>query len=451
MTRQMIVLGNGFDTCLGLKSSYPDFFRDRFLEIFGFPLEIEDPRVDIEDLGGNEAFDLFKKYGENNNKYKITIWDFIFLFEYAQAITRGSGLKDMYNWSDIESIIKKWVSNEDAGRDYLVKFRAPGIYIIDSSDSFLNTGLAANSISMDHVAEYLNQQYYSSDGTEYALDSGFDDVIPDKTFDDVLFDDLKVFEQVFADYLNRIQSEPLESGESYQIAAQKTYNEIVRYGLDDKQKTGTINTLLSFNYTTPIRVNYQNVINEDKSLTGKSLTDVTLRVLNVHGKIGRKDEPNSNIFGIDPIIRNKKKRHLLEDPQIFKFTKPARALTNLRINLDENIFDIDAVHSNHQDIYIKFFGHSLGDADYSYFQALFDHFDIYNRDEVKLCFLYRKHNDGKDRYGYPLKDYDPSGLIEKVEKLINAYGETLDNKDHGMNLFQKLVLERRICVQAIDE
>ena len=40
---------------------------------------------------------------------------------------------------------------------------------------------------------------------------------------------------------------------------------------------------------------------------------------------------------------------------------------------------------------IKFFGHSLSTADYSFFQAIFDHVDLY-QGEVRLVFYHRPYN-----------------------------------------------------------
>lgn len=45
--RQLIVLGNGFDIQCGLKSTYQDFFNNRFKEVFG---SINGDTVSYQDL-----------------------------------------------------------------------------------------------------------------------------------------------------------------------------------------------------------------------------------------------------------------------------------------------------------------------------------------------------------------------------------------------------------------
>lgn len=37
----------------------------------------------------------------------------------------------------------------------------------------------------------------------------------------------------------------------------------------------------------------------------------------------------------------------------------------------------------------------------------------------------------------------------RVTSLLSAYGETMENKDHGKNLVHKLILEGRLAVVSI--
>ena len=92
---------------------------------------------------------------------------------------------------------------------------------------------------------------------------------------------------------------------------------------------------------------------------------------------------------------------------------------------------------------IKFYGHSLGDADYSYFQALFDTVKLYES-SAKLIFFYRAHGDTDTNAAK--KD-----MMQKVVRLLNSYGATLDNKDHGKNLIHKLQLEGRLSVKELPD
>lgn len=67
---------------------------------------------------------------------------------------------------------------------------------------------------------------------------------------------------------------------------------------------------------------------------------------------------------------------------------------------------------------IKFYGHSLSKADYSYFQSIFDYYNLYGNSSVDLVFYYSK--------GYE--------QIDAIYKLINSYGQSPNNKEQGKNL-----------------
>ena len=60
-----------------------------------------------------------------------------------------------------------------------------------------------------------------------------------------------------------------------------------------------------------------------------------------------------------------------------------------------------------------------------------------------LEFCYSEYNDEEP-------DFEYKQLLARIARLINKYGETLDNKDHGKNLLNKLMLEGRIKVRKID-
>lgn len=88
---------------------------------------------------------------------------------------------------------------------------------------------------------------------------------------------------------------------------------------------------------------------------------------------------------------------------------------------------------DNQLIEIKFYGHSLNEADYSYFQSIFDYYNLYENNNISLIFYYSK--------GYEQTD--------KIYRLINTYGKTLSNKDQGKNLTHKLLLENRLKIVEI--
>lgn len=88
---------------------------------------------------------------------------------------------------------------------------------------------------------------------------------------------------------------------------------------------------------------------------------------------------------------------------------------------------------NISQIEIKFYGHSLSEADYSYFQSIFDYYDLYENTNVSLTFYYSE--------GYEQND--------AIYGLISEYGKTLTNKEQGKNLIHKLLLENRLKIEKI--
>lgn len=97
--------------------------------------------------------------------------------------------------------------------------------------------------------------------------------------------------------------------------------------------------------------------------------------------------------------------------------------------------------------FIKFFGHSLSEADYSYFQSIFDAVDLYGGD-TRLVFYYRPHGK-KGETEKVMVEKARREVHKNVTKLLAAYGESFDNKDHGKNLMHKLLLEGRLMVRRL--
>lgn len=146
------------------------------------------------------------------------------------------------------------------------------------------------------------------------------------------------------------------------------------------------------------------------------------QIQNIHGNI----EEKNTILGIDG--------HGGDD-DILEFTKTYRLLSHSQVK--------ERIDFSQKFDCIKFFGHSLGEADYSYFQSIFDGLDLYSA-KTKLFFYFQV--------------YDPHRRTEiisqnyhAVSKLLKRYGETFQsNPDHGKNLMHKLILEGRLTVKELD-
>lgn len=154
-------------------------------------------------------------------------------------------------------------------------------------------------------------------------------------------------------------------------------------------------------------------------------------VFRIHGSVG-----NGCLIGIDPYYKKPGTNDMYKTLGAkIRFTKVYK---RLKLSSREELQQFVLRKNINR---ITFFGHSLGEQDYSYFQSVFDYINLYES-EVILVFCYTEYNKEDS-----VKEVDR--LSERVFKLINRYGETLSNKDHGNNLLNKLLLEGRLVFREI--
>lgn len=185
--------------------------------------------------------------------------------------------------------------------------------------------------------------------------------------------------------------------------------------------------VLSFNYTLSNEDDYIDTLNIDTWI-------------NIHGYLGKLANGrqqyayNLPIIGIDSSG--------VKDISDFKypFTKIYRTLIQ-RTTFNQKLPSyVDR---------IVFYGHSLSFSDYSYFEALFDMYDLYNSN-ITLKFYYATYDvcglydDRSQVIKENLKIQQ--GVVENIMHLIIHYGSTLRD-NHGNNLYSKLVLEGRIIIE----
>ena len=400
--KQLLIIGNGFDLACGLKSSYKDFF-DNYL----------------------------KAISSTNSKM---YWE-----RYFQKTSYLNNNNDDYSWTDIETQIFIQLQNvEFLIENNLLKYKY-----------YLNEDELKEQINLILTESNKNTTLDSLMNTFYLLYSIFEYSIIDNPLklNNVLTkikNDLLKLEKQFTNYLsNEIQNanSKIETNNetattiftenSYFIKSRILFAtlllfhinvndtplsvpsiEILQKFVNSNLLTETLdvdslsnfgiveNYVLSFNYTKPFP--FPNI-------------------RNIHGNLN-----NWNIiFGIDY-----DKVNTFFSNQPTQFTKSYRILEN-KLNSDMTIpSDLNK---------ILFYGHGLGEADYSYFQTIFDTVDLYHGN-TKLIFFWNNFND-KDQYNIQ---------VGRVTNLIEKYGQTFTNKDHGRNLFTKLLLENRIIFEQID-
>lgn len=89
---------------------------------------------------------------------------------------------------------------------------------------------------------------------------------------------------------------------------------------------------------------------------------------------------------------------------------------------------------------ILFYGHSLSEADFSYFYSLFDMYNLYEGN-LKLFFKYSDYGLTNEQ-----NEINHSKYVERVYSLINKYSS---KSHHESNLLHRLLLEGRIIIEKI--
>lgn len=387
--QQLIILGNGFDLQCGLHSRFGDFFKPRF-----------------EVIGGIESYNraAWKRVLEDSD---LTLWDFIL----------EANIDD--TWCDVEGAIEKWIlSAADTDPDTSLfwgtldalertnLFTDGMPYIVWREDGKC---LASEKDNKDHlccnIARYILTINPELSGKECASER----------FIKLLKRDLGRLERAFGAYL----SKEIGGNNGYAEECKNLCRMIDEDGKQSDEDFYVSTSVLSFNYTS---------VAEDYFDKGDDGVFV-----NIHGKLGE-----DIIFGIDG-------KDCMDNPVAVPFTKTYRLM--LRGGSRTGGLISTANSSNLQDAtdVIKFYGHSLGRADYSYFQSIFDGVDLYESETVLVFY-------------YPLDSSDDSEMINNerrsrlansINNLLVAYGATMDNSDHGKNLMHKLLLEGRLIIRGL--
>lgn len=398
--RQVLVLGNGFDLQCGLKSSFADFMQTRITRVE----KIENRLSSSEDIPPTKVRrpDGHELHG-NNLSYllwynDLTVWDFILLED-----------KRLRAWYDVEECIKGWVdysSPSAPDRPYLRQIC--DAFVQPSKDYWpdLHWPIKAGPCVLAYATDF-----YSWDGQPGSLL-------------DILFDQLHYFEAWFAGY---IKNEVRLNGDYSRCANNLVMNlandEMPEKILDVEYPKGRYSAhpestnILDFNYTEPVNRGLENCPT----------------CLNVHGLA----EGENIIFGIDGT-------NLIPEQEcyanIVKFTKTYRIMALNSIPHPSLVRPYLSSDPDSATSTIKFFGHSLAEADYSYFQAIFDEVSLYESNTRLIFYYNRKRTGGENAQ---------AEMFEKVNHLITTYGQTLDNKDHGKNLLHKLLLEGRLIIKQV--
>ncbi|MBO0413244.1 hypothetical protein JZO81_19490 [Enterococcus hulanensis] len=245
---------------------------------------------------------------------------------------------------------------------------------------------------------------------------------------DFLKHELLILEKSFSEYLEKL----VKNKSSYHPECRELLLQLLTESKETNFSGGIFSDkILSFNYTDPIgnsTLSY-NSYPRQKELNGSRVEDnkrfwdqVKKMTINVHGSLEKQDV----VFGFDSVDKEQ-----LDD--FYRFSKTYRQLIG-SFSSEVHAFQLESAISK-----VVFFGHSLSLLDYSYFQAIFDHYSLYDS-SIKLYFYYAN-----------LNSSSREDMVKKVLHLLTYYSRSLDNSYHRKNLLHKLLLEKRLFIIPLED
>lgn len=335
-----------------------------------------------------EFDNLNREQNASGPAFTETIWDAIL-----------SSMKDS-DWCDIEGAISEWIAPKKGRSKASGSKFAKTLHKLMNPTGTYDTTKAEDTIALFLANHHPYQRQWDSD-----------------TLLQITREDLSTLESDFGNYLLN----EVKTSRDYKENVRRLMSEVILDQRPSIEDYDVEESILSFNYTRAVK-NFRT-------------DEHDIEYVNIHGKLG-----GEIIFGIDGTNR-------MDDSTALPFTKTYRLMA---LDLPD-IGKLVQIPSSGAPLaggtrLIKFYGHSLGEADYSYFQAIFDSVKLYEGD-TRLIFYFRPHqlsNGQMQEEGQARKE-----MMDKVIRLLAAYGLTLDNQDHGKNLIHKLLIEGRLSVRLL--
>ena len=426
---KIVILGNGFDLASGLPTGYEHFFGHnekkyrKELENINGLLDKKNSLIFKQNTNTTVTLELiryieseimenikkdFEPIREIVKKTKISIWSIYFW--YAKELK-------FRNWSDVESQISNVIKNIS-----ILSYAEPSTKIVELENKIqenlyryiesIKTRLTVkdSNLYVDNIYQNISRE----DKLRYICDliarNRYEN-IRDIDYIGILKKELEYFEEDFKEYIKYI---------SNTIIKQKKYRYRLNFLLVANEKDSNEENevfLLNFNYT-----DFSGYKDKDIEHTEMSHEKIKTYVtqVNVHGTYHSKV-----LFGIDQ--SNNISKELYQFTKTYRKIEAADSIQNIKLpdpcKIDEIII----------------FGHSLSEADYSYFHSIFDYYNIYDSN-IKLIFKYGNH-------GEP--SLCKSGHVQKVMELLKIYGNKMIDRAKGENLVHKLLLENRLSISNV--
>lgn len=383
-----IILGNGFDLHCHLKTKYSDYFNKNIAK-YKYILEWStsfsyncQTYVNLDIVNHDDFWKAFDRFDE------VNLWDFYFL--YISLHEKGESINydkiDKWNWCDVESSIY----------NSLIKEIEPGVSII-SWDSVYKILKKHN-----HERALIGPYNHLLAAVVYKK-GGIDSLKNEKTFYNFLLSELKLFERNFGDYIDSLHQGPY--GITFGVKP-RNFEYYSKLTIEQLCDIGNVVRIDTFNYDTP------------------EIKELEKLVHNINGDI------NNPIFGVDS--------ELFKDKAIdlrYIFSK-----TNRRMELDMiNPYLIEK--TKYQNVLV--FGHSLNNADYSYFFSTLDRMeitDLSNDNTIVFAFSI---------YNYDDEENIKSKLREGIFQLFRDYSIYRGNREHPDRLLDALTTQGKVIMYEI--
>lgn len=411
LTNKLVIIGNGFDLHLHVKSSFQDFLKSdvlkdtvslsKFEDIESYYLDFirlsnlspnkqESYKEKIELYISKVLFPEYFEIGINDRilpNQKNNFWSYYFTY-LSKCPDKNNGFISkkirLRNWKDVEYQIQYFLEKTESTFNYINKMKnRDKITVSDAGDRL--TAELFNVLKSDDTIKFSDLIHFNA--LFISLRTGWDSSNQD--IYKFLFEELIEFENIFKNYLQK------------EVDAKKDYNNIANNLLMEIAETDNFN-LINFNYTTFYDLHDKNKIN-------------------IHSTLSENSHP---IFGISPVGINGENNY---DKPFYAFTKTYRIMSITDVNSDKNIFPDDIEE-------IIFYGHSLSTSDYMYFETILRKYLDKKNKKVKFNFKYSKYSNEAEQ--------------EQVKSIFNLFN-IFYSTNRTNNDFQKLLLENMIKIQEL--
>lgn len=375
-----IVLGNGFDLHCGLHTKYSDYYCLNFKRYFFIKNKFK----------AYESTDVFDLNFKDKEVQIINTWDVFFI------LNGPDSPKDLRkNWCDVESLIlSSLIDNETKANDIKsAVLRLGSVINWNVIETFLTSGQTAQTHMDRSVIEFIKQRSKFLK-TDY------------RKFFQFLLAELKQFEKDFGMFIyKQFHDNYLETCSHNNKQFLNTYYlQDAVYTIDELCDENNLSSIDSFNYSSI----------EKESLKTK--------FQNINGSY------KNPIFGIDSKFPPEDNRYI--------FTKTAR-------RIDSDMFD-ESFESKPNFDNVIIYGHSLNEADYSYFFPLFDKLNLLDSTALGvIVFAYSV-------YDKSSAEYIESDFRKSISKILFEYANSKQLPEPG-RLLDSLSTQKRIVTFKLND